>query len=245
MGIVAYTNDVFNYAEYIAEREQYLGADIPADTMTTIPEHMRLPGNIHIFDFLLSLNGMLKNFLELNNYAGENILFSPAYPDIIYSNNEPTGDETSDSPHVAIPPLITYMVRKRAPGSYDPPFGSRKMWKYRIAGEVKGADGKHYQIRMRKWESLVKFTAAARSGGEAEKLCYMFEHFMDLCEGDFLKLGIEKMAGFGRAEEPDETLKNAGMHHRITLYWFMTQEFLTVGPLEEMSTIEIEGNSLG
>ena len=203
-------------------------------------DHMRLPGNINVFQFLVYVGLRFQQYLGEHSYSGENIVYSPAFPDIIYTlESEQTGG--TDSPDVKIPPIISYIVRKRSPQSMDGvPFGVKKDYKFNNCGEFRGDDGKVYRVRFRRWESLVEFTSIWRSGAEAEALCIMFEQFMDLNEGKFLEAGIAKMLPFGRVKEPEPRLSDAGVHYRKTLFYFVTHEFQVSGPITTISETDID-----
>lgn len=203
-------------------------------------DHLRLPGNINISQFLIYLGMLFERYLGERAYSGENIVYSPAFPDIIYTlESDRIGG--ADSPDVKIPPSISYLIRKRAPKSMDGvPFGVRKDYKWNSCGDFKGTDGKVYQVRFRRWENLVEFTSIWRSGAEAEALCGMFEQFMDLNEGKILEAGVARMLPFGRIKEQEPRLSNAGVSYRKTLFYFETQEFQVAGPTTVISGADID-----
>lgn len=204
-------------------------------------DHMRLPGNTSIFDLLIYIGMVFENWLSTIDYAGENILYSPAFPDIIYTTHEET-TITEDSPHPKIPPVIAYQINRREPASMArTPFGrTSKQWKFRKCGDFEGPDGNIYRIRYRFWESSVDFTCVHRSGAEAEALCVGFEQFMDMHEGTFLEAGLNKIAPLGRKQEPIVRMDEAGVHYRSTRYWFRTQEFQFAGPITPITDIHID-----
>lgn len=208
---------------------------------STVLDHMRLPANSNIFDFLIYVGQLLEDWLPSVGYSGENILYSPAFPDIIYSLHGSTS-QTQDSPHKKVPPVISYKVVRREPDSQSvSPFGSRKkMWKFRNCGEFQADNGEIYRVRYRSWETAVEFSCVHRSGAEAEALCIGFEQFMDMNESKFQEAGLDKMAPLGRREEPDMKLEEAGVHYRSTRFWFRTQEFQFAGPISTMDDIELD-----
>lgn len=237
-------NPNFDYTEWAQYRQEIYG-DF-AKWIWSIPDnqdYQRLPGNTNVFDLLLYIGKVFDEYLEQIGYTGENILYSPAYPDIIYtSRGIESYDEniTNDSPHVKIPFNVSYSIIKRSPASVDAPFGRRKNWKFRQCGEFRDEDGNVWVLRTRWWENLVEFVNIARSGYEAEMLCLLFEHFMDLNEWRFLEAGLAKMAPFGRTREPAMKVENSGVHHRTTLFWFNTQEFQFAGPVTTISGIQLD-----
>ena len=193
------------------------------------------------------------------NNAGENILYSPQYPDNIYSLEVDTinsgdlyfdsgvggytADVTSpDSPQDVIPPIISYEITRREPASMEGgrPFGKGKDYKFRSCGVFKGSDGNVYELRSRFWENLVCFTCIAVSGYAVESLCWLFEKFMDLKEGELLAAGVAKMIPWGRFKEPDVKLENSNLHYRKTYFYFRTQEFQISGPITSISSIDME-----
>lgn len=204
-------------------------------------DHMRLPANISILDLLLYVGLVLEDWLPVVGYAGENILYSPAFPDIIYSSYRNV-TLTADSPHPKVPPTIAYRVARREPASMaKTPFGSSsKQWKFRKCGDFAGPDGNLYRVRYRFWESEVEFVCIHRSGAEAEALCAGFEQFMDMNEGRFLEAGLNKMVPMGRKPEPIMMLEESGAHYRSTRFWFRTQEFQFAGPITPISDIHID-----
>jgi hypothetical protein len=203
-------------------------------------DYQRLPGNINIFQFLMYVGQRLESYLGENRYSGEKIVYSPAFPDIIYSLESDRQGGVS-SPEAKIPPSISYLVRKRSPKSMDGvPFGVKKDYKWNFCGDFKGEDDKIYQVRFRRWESLVEFTAIWRSGAQADALCMVFEQFMDLNEGKFLEAGIARMLPFGRISEPEPRLSNAGVSYRKTLFYFETQEFQVAGPTVPISEVDLD-----
>ena len=233
-------NSSFNMDEYLAYRNRVEAYRNFIWTSTTL-DHMRLPANISIFDFLIYIGLVLEGYLPSVGYSGEKILYSPAYPDIIYSlhgNSTPT----QDSPHSKVPPIISYRVVRREPDSQgtSPFTGKNRMWKFRNCGEFKATDGNTYRTRYKSWENEIEFSCIHRSGTEAEALCIGFEQFMDLNEGKFLGAGLNKMATMGRTPEPNQTLKDAGVHYRDTRFWFRTQEFQFAGPFANISDVSID-----
>lgn len=233
-------NPQFDLDEYLEYRKSLEGYDKFIWTPKSM-DHMRLPGNINIFDLLIYIGMVLENWLSVIGYSGENILYSPAFPDIIYSTHVESNVAT-DSPHQKVPPVIAYEVVRREPASMSKnPHGSAsKQWKLRKCGDFKGPDGNIYQVRHRFWESSVEFTCVNRSGAESEALCIGFEQFMDMNEGKFLQAGLNKMAPLGRRPEPRVRLEQAGVHYRSTRFWFRTQEFQFSGPIVPISDIGID-----
>lgn len=229
--------DLDRYLEYRRQLEAYDTHIWTSDAM----DHMRLPGNTSIFDLLIYVGMVLEDWLPTIGYAGENILYSPAFPDIIYSLHEDS-NVTQDSPHQKVPPVIAYRIVRREPASMaKTPFGSTsKQWKFRKCGDFRGPDGNIYRVRYRFWESRVEFTCVHRSGAEAEALCVGFEQFMDMNEGKFLEAGLNKMVPEGRRPEPIVKLEEAGVHYRSTRFWFRTQEFQFAGPITPISDIHID-----
>jgi len=238
-------NPNFNYYEWAEYRQKAYGDAkwIWGPDPGNIPYQL-LPGNMDIFDLLIYAGSVLETYLTRIHWAGENILYTPGFPDIIYTSflAEGAAPITADSPHIKIPYSISYQVRKRAPRSIDAPFGTRKNWKFRSCGEFQDTSGNVWQLRSRWWENLVEFTTIARSGKEAEILCLFFEHFMDLNEGSLLEAGLAKMVPFGRWREPIVRLDQANVHYRTTLFWFLTQEFKYAGPINRISDIHMDVN---
>ena len=229
----------FDFTEFYDYRDSTLQNGLHIWTKDNM-DYQRLPGNINVFQFLLYIGLRLERYLGEHSYSGENIVYSPAFPDIIYTL-ESSQKGGADSPEVKIPPSISYLVRKRSPKSMDGvPFGVRKDYKFNKCGEFRGEDGKVYQVRFRRWESLVEFTSIWRSGADAEALCIMFEQFMDLNEGKFLEAGIAKMLPFGRIKEPEPRLSDAGVSYRKTLYYFETHEFQVAGPITTISETQFD-----
>jgi len=239
----------FDYTEWAQYRQNIYGDfakwiwRIPDN-----PDYQRLPGNTNIFDLLIYVGKVFDEYLLQIAYTGENILYSPAYPDIIYTsegytspNNE--ADISNDSPHIKIPYNVSYSITKRSPASVDAPFGRKKNWKFRQCGEFEDEEGQVWLLRTRWWENLVEFVSIARSGYEVELLCLLFEHFMDINEGKMLEAGVDKMVPFGRMKEPSIKIENSGVHHRTTLFWFRTQEFQFVGPVTTISGIQLDVHS--
>lgn len=204
-------------------------------------DHLRLPGNIGIWDLLIYIGMCLEDWLPQVGYSGEKILYSPSYPDIIYSLHGSSG-LTQDSPHSKVQPIISYMVARREPDSQgtSPFAGRNKMWKFRNCGDYKAPDGKTYRVRYKSWENQVNFSCIHRSGTEAEALCVGFEQFIDLNEKKFMEAGMNKMATLGREPEPNLALRDSGVHYRETRIWFRTQEFQFAGPYANISDIDID-----
>jgi len=206
-----------------------------------ILDHLRLPGQTSIWDLLIYVGKCLEEWLENVGYSGENILYSPAYPDIIYSLHG-SSTATQDSPHRKVQPIISYMVERREPDSQgkSPFSGKGKMWKFRNCGEYKSPTGETYRVRYKSWESQVNFSCIHRSGTEAEALCIGFEQFMDLNEKHFLEAGMNRMVAMGRSPEPNVVLQNAGVHYRETKFWFRTQEFQFAGPFANITDVDLD-----
>jgi hypothetical protein len=260
-------NEQFEYVDFQDYLKSILG---PTSVIEDDVSNMRLPGNTDIFTFLLYCGKLFKSwylstFPNINiicpdcegtgirNADGTNIQcgfclgsgkeipqFSPDYPDRIYSLLR-GGDRTADSPHVKIPPVVSFTIKRKEPASMTggKMFGSGKHWKFRVCGDVKGTDGNIYRLRSRFWESLVEFTIIHRSGLEVENLCTIFEKFMDLNEGKFLEAGLSKMIPRGRMEQTDPTLANANVRYRRTYFYFRTQEFQFAGPITPITEVEI------
>ena len=185
-------------------------------------------------------------YLQDNSYSAENILYTPAYPDIILTSGLSGTGASNDSPHTKIPPVISYKIRKSSPQCTDKiPFGPNKNWKYRDAGEFfsdydSNGNRSVYKLKVRFWESLVEFTTVWRSGAEAETLCILFDLFMDMNERYFQKAGVEEIIPFGRTGEPDVRLDSAGVHYRRTLWYFRTQQFQYYGPITRISGVGLD-----
>jgi len=232
-------SSTFDFAGYLAYRRSLL--DTPYIWTVEHPDHMRLPANIEISEFLIYVGMVFRSWMNQIGVAGEKPLYSPKYPDIIYSYTGRQQTATVDSPHTAVPPSVAYCVRKRAPASMGPQmFGPHKQWKYRNCGEFQGSDGNVYTVRLRRWENLVEFTVIGRSGGEADALVSFFERFMDLNERAFLEAGLEKIVPVGRLDEPDTRLDQAGVHYRKTLFWTRTEEFQYAGPVTTISDMDFD-----
>lgn len=231
----------FNLADFLAYREAHAAELSPVIWTIDRPDHLRLPGQVDIIEFLIGVGFIFELWQRSIGYAGEKLVYSPKYPDIIYSYPGSSVDPTPASPHRKIPMGIAYGVKRRMPASVDGTmFGRRKNWKYRPAGEFQGADGRIYTIRIRQWENLIEFVAMARSGAEADSLVQFFENFLSLNEGAFLEMGIEKMAPVGRLEEADSVLDKAGVHYRKTLLWVRSQEFQFAGPITGITEIDAQ-----
>lgn len=204
-------------------------------------DHMRLPAQIDIDSFLVYVGYRFAAFQTAKGYTGEKLLYSPSYPDIIYSNTGQASDVTASSPHTKIPMSVVYEVQRRAPASLDKRmFGPRKQWKARYCGEFQGEDGQIYSVKMRRWENLVEFKVLARSGGEADGLCNFFEHFMEESMPSFCQQGLDEMVPVGRVQIPDVELSKAGIHYRRTVFWMRTQEFYLAGPVTSITGVDID-----
>ena len=253
MGVTSFMNEkledmqqsLVDYGEYIAYRNRIL----PYDDFTWGPDNWdygRLPANISIFDFLIYQGKLFASWLTSIGYTGEEILFVPAYPDIILSQNAST-PVSADSPHSKIPYTIAYEITRHEPDSKGTgPFnGSSKDWKLNDLGIFKDPEsGLLYNLRMRQWESLVTYTVISRSGVEVEWLTKLFEDFCDMQEGAFLEAGVEKTVTCGRLKQDDVALANAGVVYRKTLRWYRTEEFKIYGPIvERIGSIELDVNN--
>jgi hypothetical protein len=229
--------DMDAYIDYRNKVDAYRNFIWTADAM----DYLRLPGNVGIWDLLIYVGMCLDDWLPQIGYSGENVLYSPSYPDIIYSLHGNSGS-TQDSPHMKVPPIISYRVVRREPDSHGTsPFnGKNKMWKFRNCGDYTAPDGRIYRVRYKSWENKVNFSCVHRSGTEAEALCVGFEQFMDLNERKFMEAGMNKMATLGREQEPNITLQAAGVHYRETQLWFRTQEFQFAGPFANISDVDID-----
>jgi len=238
------TGPVFDYASYADFKKRNPNIVHQKIWSRDHMDHMRLPANIGIYEFLLYCALRFEQWLTEIGYHGENIMFCPAYPDIIYSIDQQGMNiaVTQDSPYQRIPKMVTHSIRYRAPESTEQPFGKKKNWKFRICGEFMGEDGLVHQVKARRWENLVQFTLIARSGNEAEWLCLLLEEFMELNEGYFLAAGLQKIVPFSVIKEPEVTLDNAKLHYRKMLYWMRTEEFRVSGPVTLITDIETDIN---
>lgn len=232
--------DISAYLQFRQTRTADLGLFIWNDENL---DHMRLPGNISIFDVLIYTEFLLNQWYPIVGYVGDNIMYSPAFPDIIYSS-QTSSAVTADSPHPKIPPIIAYRIARREPaGKGEYPFqGSKRFWKYRRAGAFRGADGSVREVRSKFWENEIEFTCIHRSGGEAEALCISFEDFIEKNEGRFLEAGINKMTLLGRKPEPLFKLDEEGVHYRVTRVWFRTNEFQISRNIPTITTVDAEIN---
>ncbi len=229
--IETYIDTQFSVERWLEERRSIYGPIDNLDKVITVDDHLRLPGNINIIDFLYEMTHIFDKWMAYNNYTGEKIVLTPKYPDIIYPSDTVSGMVTADSPQAKQPPSITFEVERKEPESVNPPFGARKNWKFRTWGDVKGIDDKWYRIKMKRYESMVRFTIFARTIDECEKVRYIFDTFMTLCGSQFLKLGIEAMVFFDWGSHQSEISKT-GLHSRVSRYWFRTQEFAIIGPFD-------------
>lgn len=235
------TNNSFNIEEYLKfklERTDDTGLFIWSDEQI---DHMRLPGNISIFDVLVYTELLLEKWYPIVGYSGDNIMYSPAFPDIIYSS-QTVSSKTPDSPHPKVPPIIAYRIIRREPtGSGKYPFkGPKKMWKHRRAGFFRDENDVVREVRSKFWETEVEFICIHRSGGEAEALCVSFEDFIERNEGRYLEAGIVKMTLLGRKPEPIFSLDQVGIHYRAARVWFKTQEFQISIPITEITSVEVD-----
>lgn len=190
------------------------------------------PGDMYI----LFVQWLVQNY----KYSGENILYSPAFPDIVYSleTNRRGGN---DSPAVRIPPIISYLIRKRMPESMDGvPFGPKKDYKWNYVGDFRDANGELRSVRFRRWENLIEFTAIWNSGLQADILCGIFEQFLEANEGWFLKAGMSKMLPYGRVAEQEPRLSAAGVTYRKTLWYIRTQEFQVTAPTVGITSVDLD-----
>lgn len=233
-------NSAFDMESYLAYRNKVEAYRNFIWTSASL-DHMRLPAQISVFDLLIYIGMVLEGYLPSIGYSGENILYSPAYPDIIYSLHG-NSTQTQDSPHEKVPPIISYRVDRREPDSHgtSPFSGKNRMFKFRNCGDFRAPDGNTYRVRYKSWENEVVFSCIHRTGTEAEALCVGFEEFMDLNEGRFLGAGLNKMATLGRTPEPNQVLGNAGVHYRETRFWFRTQEFQFAGPIASISDVDVD-----
>lgn len=178
-----------------------------------------------------------------NGYGAENILYSPAYPDIIFTSVQ-GGTSSQDSPHIKIPPIVTYRIRKSAPASRNKkvPFGPDKDWGWNPAGPfADSSDAANvYNLRFRWWETLVEFASFGRSGAEAEALCLLFDQFMELNERYMLMTGVNRILPWGWSGEPDLKLDSAGLHYRKSLWYFRTQHSQLHGPATVVTSVDLD-----
>ena len=230
--------DIEEYLKFKLERTDGLGLFIWTEDNL---DHMRLPGNISIFDVLVYTELLLDRWYPIVGYSGDKIVYSPAFPDIIYSSQTDTV-KTPDSPHPKVPPVIAYRIVRREPtGSGKYPFkGPKKQWKFRRAGTFKDSNNVVREVRSKFWENEVEFICIHRSGGEAEALCISLEDFIERNEAKYLEAGIVKMTLLGRKPEPLFSLEQAGTHYRATRVWFKTQEFQISIPIVGISNVEID-----
>ena len=202
-------------------------------------DHLRLPANIDITEFLMYMKFRFYNWLKEWGYQGEKPNFGPAFDDNILSLTGASVGSSEDSPHMKIPWSIAYRVKRSLPFSQDPPFGKKKQWKYRHCGYFKDDAKNYYQIRMKEWENLIEFIIIGRSNLQADVLTRVFENFVNTNHGYFQKAGLAAIRPLGRIHETEDKLENAGVHYRKTQFWAHTQTFYVSGPFAEISNIEI------
>ena len=242
------TNPDFDITAYLQFRQERLLNNSLAIWTEDHLDHNRLPGNISIFDVLIYTEYILNQWLTYVGYNGDNIVYSPAFPDIIYTSQTVTA-QTADSPHPKLPPIIAYRIARREPastvGNQKYPFqGPSRHWKYRRAGVFRAEDGTTREVRSKFWENEIEFVCIHRSGGEAEALCISFEDFIDRNEPRFLAAGISKMTLMGRKPEPIFKLEEGGIHYRATRVWFKTQEFQISRNIPTIRGVNVEVDSL-
>lgn len=237
-------NPQFDYDEFEKYIQDIMGPTIPFDPLNF--NCMRLPGNTDIFTFLLYCGKLFNEWWDINfpntvDTPREKPVFTPEDPDTIYSLSNVDSPNTQDSPHTKIPPVISFVVKRKEPASMTggKMFGTGKHWKFRTYGDIKASDGNIYRLRSRFWESLVEFQITGRSGLVAEQVCSIFEKFMDLTEGKFLEAGLTKMVPRGRLMQKDMKLENSKLKFRTTYFYFRTQEFQFAGPITPISDVDI------
>jgi hypothetical protein len=202
-------------------------------------DHIRLPGNIDITEFLIYMRYRFYKWLDEIKFNGEKPLFTPIGSDIVLSQEGYLIEQTVDSPHRKIPWFISYKVSKRYPMSTNPPFGSDKRLKYMHCGYFQEDDGTIYEMRLKEWENLVEFVIGARSYIEADAYTRLFEGFIISNIMKFQEAGVERVVQLSRLNETKEDSKNLGIHFRKLHYWIPTQEFHIRGPVDTIKQIAV------
>ena len=72
-------SSTFDFAGYLAYRRSLL--DTPYIWTVEHPDHMRLPANIEISEFLIYVGMVFRSWMNQIGVAGEKPLYSPKYPD--------------------------------------------------------------------------------------------------------------------------------------------------------------------
>jgi len=225
--------------EYIEYHNSAIIKDITvfsADNM----DHLRLPANIDITEFLIYMKYRFLEWLKEIGYKGETPNFGPAFSDNMLSK---TGEDiplTEDSPHAKIPWSIAYKVKRRLPMSKNPPFSKDKHWKYMYCGYFKDTSDNFYEVRMKEWEHLIEFITISRSNLQVDILTRTFEAFIMTNMGYFQAAGLAAIRPLGRIEEAEPKLDDAGLHYRKSHFWAHSQEFFHAGPFTQISNITVE-----
>ena len=225
----------YNYASQYYATESRMWAENHMD-------HLRLPANVDVTEFLIYLKFRFYAWLEEIGYTGEQPEFAPAFSDTILSDSGTDVGTSGDSPHLKIPWSIAYRVKRKTPMSLDPPFGRRRTWKFRYMGYFRNPapDNGIYEIRMKEWESLVEFVVMARSNLQVDVLTRTFEDFMMTNQGYFQSAGLCRVIPLGRIDEKEQKLDDAGIHYRKSQFWMHTEEFFVAGPFTEIRNISLE-----
>jgi hypothetical protein len=232
-------NRLDNFIDYLAYRDAYLGSDINVWSATNL-DHQRLPANVDITEFMIYMKYRMEQWFDEIGYNGERPIFGPAFSDIILSREGDALSHTQDSPHSKIPWSVSYRIKRRLPMSKKPPFGSEKRLKYFHCGYFREDDDSIMELRMKMWEHIIEFIIAARSNVEVDMLTRFFESFLMSNISKFQEAGLETMIPFGRTDEPEPKLDDAGLHYRKTHYWVPTQEFTLRGPVMDIKQITLD-----
>lgn len=225
--------------EYVEYRNSTLDIDITVFSSENM-DHLRLPANIDITEFLIYMKFRFLEWLQEIGYRGETPNFAPAFSDDMLSM---TGEDiplTQDSPHAKIPWSVAYRVKRKMPFSKQPPFGKDKQWKYRYCGYFKDDSGLFYEMRMKEWEYLIEFIVISRSNIQVDVLTRVFENFVMVNHGYFQTAGLAAIRPLGRVDEPEQKLDDVGLHYRKTHFWAHTNEFFFAGPFNEISSIAVD-----
>lgn len=224
--------------EYVEYRNSLIGFDITVFTESNM-DHLRLPANIDITEFLIYMKYRFYEWLREWGYKGEKPNFGPAYDDLILSRTGESVGTSEDSPHMKIPWSVAYKVKRSLPFSQDPPFGKKKQWKFKHCGYFKDDTNNFYQIRMKEWEHLIEFIIISRSNIQVDILTRVFENFANTNHGYFQGAGLAAMRPLGRIYENEAKLDDAGVHYRKTQFWAHSQQFFVAGPFTEITSIEV------
>jgi len=225
--------------EYVDYRNSQLDFDITVFTSNNM-DHLRLPANIDITEFLIYMKFRFLEWLKQIGYKGETPNFEPAFSDNLLSQTGTDIPITENSPHAKIPWSVAYKVRKRMPMSKTPPFGKDKYWKYRYCGYFKDETNQFYEVRMKEWEHLLEFTIVSRSNIQVDVLTRTFESFIMTNQGYFQTAGLAAIRPLGRTDESEQKLDDAGLHYRKTHFWVHTQEFFYAGPFTEITDVNVD-----